>query len=266
MRSLDGTRTQAFYVAHAGLEKLTADLGDLFAANFAPTGAQINALTTTPPSLGVTWLQPDGTDGYRITFPDRRRGQPAASTMTVTSGPFQGLVGLATPYQMTSPAGWPDRIGGEPDAHAADGRDSRVSVRHLLRERPQLLRRSELQLRRPRALATRTSILASGDGSTLTLSDRVTAVGEIIRTNLSNGWDTTTNYNGTVSVITAPGAFRALARTEGSLVGTLGSATNEPTWTNLSTGTYNHNITNGRTGAQAARPADHEVRRARRSI
>ena len=45
VRYLDGTRTQSFYVAHAGLEKLTADLGDLFANNFAPTGAQINALT-----------------------------------------------------------------------------------------------------------------------------------------------------------------------------------------------------------------------------
>ena len=45
VRSLDGTRTQSFYAAHAGLEKLTADLGDLFANNFAPTGAQINALT-----------------------------------------------------------------------------------------------------------------------------------------------------------------------------------------------------------------------------
>src|SRR5207342_638376 len=29
-----------------------------------------------------------------------------------------------------------------------------------------------------------------------------------------------------------------------------GSAQNEPTWTNLSTGTYNHNIMNGRTGAK----------------
>ncbi len=61
VRSLDGTRTQAFYVAHAGLEKLTADLGDLFSVNFAPTGAQVNALTTTPPSLGATWQRPDGT-------------------------------------------------------------------------------------------------------------------------------------------------------------------------------------------------------------
>src|SRR6476620_2328433 len=60
VRSLDGTRTQAFYVAHAGLERLTSDLGDLFETNYAPTGAQINALTATTPGLGATWLEPDG--------------------------------------------------------------------------------------------------------------------------------------------------------------------------------------------------------------
>jgi hypothetical protein len=93
--------------------------------------------------------------------------------------------------------------------------------------------------------------LAEGDGDTLTMSNPVTAVGEVIRTNLNNGWATSTNYNGTVNVITAPGVYRALARDEGSLVGTLGSAQNNPTWTNLSIGTYNGNIRNGRTGAVA---------------
>ena len=33
-------------------------------------------------------------------------------------------------------------------------------------------------------------------------------------------------------------------------MGTIGSAQNEPTWTNLSVGTYNGNIRNGRTGAR----------------
>ena len=102
--------------------------------------------------------------------------------------------------------------------------------------------------------------LAEGPGATLTLADRVTAVGEIIRTTLANGNPSATNHSGTVSAITAPNSFRSLAMAEGSLTGGLGTAQNEPTWTNLSTGTYNHNIMNGRTGRQAARPADHELR------
>src|SRR6187401_996258 len=76
VRSLDSTRTQSFYSAHAGLEKLTADLGDLFSANFAPTAAQINALMATPPPIGVTWQEPDGSNGYRINYPTDAGGNP----------------------------------------------------------------------------------------------------------------------------------------------------------------------------------------------
>ncbi|MGA8222732.1 MAG: hypothetical protein WB780_13855, partial [Candidatus Acidiferrales bacterium] len=77
-----------------------------------------------------------------------------------------------------------------------------------------------------------------------TLADKVTAVGEVIRTNLSNGFATAGNYTGTVDILTAPGNFRAMAFTEGSLQGTLGSAANAG-WTNISTGTYNGYIRDG---------------------
>jgi hypothetical protein len=87
-------------------------------------------------------------------------------------------------------------------------------------------------------------------GSTLTLADRVSAVGEIVRTELANGWDTNVNYTGNVRAATAPNAFRNLARSEGSVVAGPTSAPNEPTWTGLSTGTYNSNVINGRTGAR----------------
>ena len=89
--------------------------------------------------------------------------------------------------------------------------------------------------------------LASGSG--LILSDRVTAVGEVIRAFMMNGY-TTSNRTGNVDILTSPGSYRDLEITEGSLVGFLGSAANEPLWTNLSTGSYNYNITNGSTGAK----------------
>ena len=83
------------------------------------------------------------------------------------------------------------------------------------------------------------------------MSDRITAVGDVIRTNLSNGWDTNTNYTGNVSVIrSAPATFRNLARDEGSLVTNNPAVQNEPVWTSLSVGTYASNIRNGRTGAR----------------
>src|ERR1700704_3382712 len=50
-RFIDRDRGQAFYAASAGIEKLTADLGNLFLENVAPTAAQVKALTDVPPVI-----------------------------------------------------------------------------------------------------------------------------------------------------------------------------------------------------------------------
>ena len=250
VRELDSTRTQSFYAVHAGLEQLTADLGDLFAANVAPTAAQINALTANAPAnVGVTWENPDGTNGYQITFPVDAGGNAQATIMTVQNGPFSGLVGLATPYTMSATGRLRDR--------------SESSLTRTLQTvaipvfQFGIFSENDLNFFAGpnfnfggRVHSNANLYVAQGNGTTLTLSDRVTVVGELIRTNLANGWDTNTNYTGTVRAITAPGAFRNLTRTEGSLTGTIGSGVNEPTWTNLSTGAYNSNVMNGRTGAR----------------
>ncbi|MCC7008876.1 MAG: pilus assembly PilX N-terminal domain-containing protein [Acidobacteria bacterium] len=249
VRALDSTRTQAFYASHAGLEQLTADLGDLFSGNFAPTAAQINALTLNPPDLGVAWQEPGGGNGYRITFPAGAGGNPAAATMTVMSGPFQGLIGLATPYRLSSTARLPDR------SEATLTRTLQTVAIPVFQFG--IFSENDLSFFAGpnfnfggRVHTNANLFVAEGNGNTLTLADRVTAVGEIVRTHLSNGWATSVNYTGNVSVIRAPGVFRNLAANEGSLVGTIGTARNEPTWTNLSTGTYNHNIATGNTGAK----------------
>jgi hypothetical protein len=249
VRSLDGTRTQSFYAAHAGLERLTSDLGDLFRTNFAPTGAQVNAIAAGGPALGVQWLEPDGSDGYTITFPQDGSGNPLTAVSTVNSGPFQGLVGLATQYQMRVTARLPDR--------------SEASLTRALQTvaipvfQFGIFSENDLSFFAGpnfnfggRVHTNENLFLAQGNGTTLTLADRVTAVGEIVRTNLSNGWPNGTNYTGTVRAITAPATFRNLGMGEGSLVGTIGSSLNDPTWTNLSESTYNFNIRNGRTGAR----------------
>ena len=247
---VDREQNRAFYGALAGLEQLTANLGTLFDSNYAPTVAQINALATTPPSISnIAFVSPGGGSGYQISFPQDAQGRPRADTRTIPSGPYEGLVGLLTPYTMTATARTPS---------SAEVRMQR-SLQTVAVPVFQFGIFSETDLSffagpnfdfGGRVHTNGNLYLAEGNGNTVTLRDRVTAVGEIIRTNLSNGWDTNTNYTGTVSVARAPGAFRSLARSEGSLVGTIGSAANDPTWTNLSIGTYNGNIRNGRTGAR----------------
>ncbi len=112
---------------------------------------------------------------------------------------------------------------------------------------------------------TNQNLYLKQDGTALlTLSDRVTAVGEVIRARLANGQQT---HNGRVRVTLAPGTnnYRdlgingansgssqncQLAACEGSVVDGPGSALNEPLWTNVSVGKYNRTIMNGRTGAR----------------
>ena len=249
LRGVDRTRTQAFYGAHGALELLTADLGNLFATRFAPTGDEILALTDELPEIdGVALTAPDGSPGYAIAFDADDDGNPSSDDRTITSGPFQGFIGLVTPYRLSVVARTPD--------------GAEVELRRTLNTVSipvfQFGTFSETDLSffagpnfdfGGRVHTNGSLFLASGSGSTLTLADRVTAIGEVVRTNLSNGWATATNYTGTVRALTAPGVYRNLATSEGSLVGTLGSAQNEPTWTNLSVGTYNGYIRNGRTGA-----------------
>src|SRR5208337_2221050 len=92
--------------------------------------------------------------------------------------------------------------------------------------------------------------LAEGNGDTLTMSDKVDAYKDVIRTNLENGWAVTTGYTGTVQITTQPGGsnYRALKTSEGSLTGTIGSSA-DANWPTISTGNapadYNSNLVNG---------------------
>jgi hypothetical protein len=253
--SADRDQTQAYAVAHAGLEKLTSDLADLFRTDFAPTAGQVNALTASPPSLpGFGYLAPDGGSGYTITFTPDANGNPAPADVNGTaipSGPFQGFRGIITPYDITVTARSSNALGAE------------VRLRRTLQTvaipvfQFGIFSENDLSFFAGpdfnfggRVHTNQNLFVAEGDGNDLTLSDRVTAVGEVIRTHLSNGWPTTSSYNGNVRVLRAPNTYRNLARNEGSLVGTLGSGQNEPKWTSLSVGTYSSYIRNGRTGAR----------------
>ena len=251
---LDRDQTQAYAAAHAGLEQLTSDLSGVFTQDFSPDAARIATLTATPPTLtGFTFTDPGGASGYRINFTPDVNGNPApenAAGSTISAGPYQGFRGIITPYDIIVTAR--SRGGAE------------VRMRRTLQTvavpvfQFGLFSENDLSFFAGpnfnfggRVHSNANVFLAAGNGNTLTLADRVTAVGEVIRTNLSNGWDTNTNYTGTVQVIkTAPSTYRSLARNEGSLVTNDPNVQNEPAWTSLSVGTYASNIRNGRTGAR----------------
>ena len=247
-RALSGSRTQAFYAAHAGLEQLTSDLGDLFSSNFAASCTDVDALVADPPELaGVTWEEPDGGSGYQIVY-TCDDGAPVAENKIITSGPFQGFVGLATDYNM------------EVTARQLDGSEASLerSLQTVAIPVFQFGMFSETDLSFFAGPAfnfggrvhTNGNLFLAADPGPLTLSDRVTVVGEVVRAELSNQLSTASSHSGETRILTSPGATRALLRTEGSVTGGATTGWNEPTWTNRSTGTYNSYIINGRTGAR----------------
>jgi hypothetical protein len=249
---VNGNEQFAFYGAEAGMEKLTADLGTLFQNDSAPSGAQVNALqqaADVPQISGIQYVQPGGTLGYQISFPQDGNGNPVAQNHTILSGPYAGMVGLLTPFTLTVTAR--TTTGG-----------SEVKLQRYVQTvgipvfQFGMFSQTDLSFFAGpnfnfggRVHTNGNLFLAEGDGNTLTLGDKVTAVGDIIRTNLSNGWLTTGGYNGAVNVATAPGTYRALAMTEGSLTGTLGSPQN-PNWPTISLSNYNGYIRNSLTGAK----------------
>ncbi len=265
---IDRDQSQAYAAAHAGLEKLTSDLATLFEGNFAPTSAAINTLATRPPAIpGFNFIAPGGAagSGYAITYPTDAQGNPAPVSPNgtpITAGVYQGFNGIITQYTLTSTA----RSTGNAEVRLRRVLET-VSVPVF-----QFGMFSETDLSffagpnfafGGRVHTNGNLFVAEGGANTLTLSDRVTVAGEVIRRELSNGYSSRTNagYTGTVSLITAPGVFRNMGLDEGSVKDGLGApisgyplVLNElpinPGWTSISTGTYKSNIVSSRTGGK----------------
>jgi hypothetical protein len=262
LRSGDHDSTRAFYGAHGALEKLTADLGNLFLSDFSPNADQIDELTGASPEFErIAFAEDaDGNPGYRINVEDLDgdgsafdvNGNPETEEDDIESGPFQGLRALSSTYILTAVA----RAENGPRAGSEVHLERKVNTVSIPLFQFGIFSETDLSLFAGPAFdfggrihSNGNLFIAAGTGP-LTVRDRVTVVGELVRSHLSNGWDTNTNYNGAVSVIRAAGVFRNLEKTEGSLLNTIGSAQNEPTWTNTSIGTYNGYLRNGRTGAR----------------
>ncbi|MEO8257645.1 MAG: hypothetical protein ABI868_09910 [Acidobacteriota bacterium] len=287
-RFLDRDRGQSFYAAAGAIEKLTSDLGKLFFSNIAPTATEVTLLTSTaykptiagvsytsasnPTGLPASQLSPYhcatagkfvkkvGGNGYTIMFCANVAGNPTLSDnpMTIKTGPFEGLMAYQTPYQL------------DVTARSATGGEV-----HLIRTMEavaipvfQFGMYSDVDLSffagpdfdfGGRVHTNGNLFLAQGDGAMLTMRDKVTAVKEVVREFLQNGVsiDTPSAHAGTVSIAKGPGCAsplnlncRSLARDEGSVIGDLGSAINDPTFHDLSVSDYNLWLRNGRTGAK----------------
>jgi Tfp pilus assembly protein PilX len=249
----------AFYGAEAGMEQMTANLGDLFAQTYSPTIAQINAVAVNPPLLpNISYLTSNGASGYTISpAAVDSYGNPTPTISTIKSGTYAGMTAMLTEYTMYV------------NARTTAGREVKLQRTIQTVGIPMfqfgIFSQTDLGFFAGpdfnfggRTHTNGNLFLAEGDNQTLTMSDKVDAYKDVIRTNLENGWGVTSGYTGTVQITTQPGGtnYRTLKTSEGSLTGTIGSSA-DANWPTISTGTaptdYNSNLVNG---AGSAYPQD----------
>jgi hypothetical protein len=255
----DRDQSQAYAAAHAGLEKLTTQLAQLFEADFSPNAAQISTASATAPSIyGFNFTGPGGGSGYKVDFiadpcatcPNKGNPMPSPSN-DITTGPFAGLKGLITPYTLTVTA----RSGGGGSEVRLRREVQTVAVPvfqfGVFGERSLSFHAGNDMEFAGRVHTNGHLFLAAGGGAITTFHEKLTAVGEVIRAELENQNPITdSGHTGTVKIPTVVGSsYRNLAASEGSRVGGPTSSAVSG-WKNLSEAIYKTNVRNTMTGAK----------------
>src|SRR6266446_5352228 len=93
----DLQRTQTFYAADAGLEKMTNDFSKLFTKTANPTNAQLSNIASSYPTELTN-------EGFSFNQSLSLDATANSGTVTIPNGAFSGLYANITPYVLTSTA------------------------------------------------------------------------------------------------------------------------------------------------------------------
>src|SRR5271163_4619304 len=266
----NSSRALAFYGAEAGMENMTTDVAQQFATSGSLTAANVTTITSTPPTglTGVTYVNSSGASTYNLTFIADAFGNPATTNATILPpSPYAGMQGLITPFTMT--------VAAQNSSSGAEVKLTRqVQVVAIPVFQFGIYSDSDLSFFNGPSFGfggrTHTNgnlWLTPNQGPTF-LGDKVTVVGQVIRTNLENGFAVTgagATYGGDVSIALSPdptmtgepggapytnASWRALAIGEGSVTGNsvygaVSTALNNPYWTGTVIPAYNGQLQNG---------------------
>ena len=251
--SSDHDNTMAFYGAEGALENMSAQVAGLFAHTASPTPAQLDALQAQPPSItnvsfpAVSSTYPNG--GYFVGYTPNGSGGISSTNETIGgTGPLAGLQGTITPLTLTAIAEAPNNTEVKLVREVQEVAVPIFEFGIFSNGDLSFFAGPDFQFG-GRVATNGNLFLAEGSGSTLTFPAKVTAFGDVIRTQLANGHSTSSGYPGTVDIVTTPGNYRAMAQTEGSLTGGPGSGAN-PNWKTISLNDYNGNVETSATGVK----------------
>src|ERR1700739_369368 len=189
----------AYYGAESGMEKLTADLSQLYAQSISPTNAQIQNLVNFPPTQsmvqGMNYVE-------TITYPLDANGNPASNWNTVSAGANQGLDAEIIPMSMqviaTRPTGASVNMTRKVEVALIPVFQFGVFCGYDCSYFPG-----------PNfgfgGRVHKNGNLFLADGANLTFNDKIAAYSQVVMDQLENGHPTSSGYGGTVYVSTAAG-------------------------------------------------------------
>ncbi len=249
-------RETAFYGAEGGMEKLTADVGNVFAVKGAITGADLTTPpVTVPPAIpGIQYLDSTGASTYTVTC-NGCPGAPVSTNATILPpSPYAGMQGLITPFTLTVAA------------QTGTGSEVKLQRQIQLVSIPVfqfgIFSNTDLSFFNGPPfdfggrVHTNGNLWLAANAGPLYLGDRVTVSGQVVRSNLENGYpggggtiaDGGT-YGGTVNISTTPlpippnptrppyvaAQWTAVGATQGSVLGptvygAVPPTSNNPAW------------------------------------
>jgi type IV pilus assembly PilX-like protein len=201
------SREIAFYGAEAGMEKMTTDVANQFALKGSLGAADVAAIEALVPTTlpGIQYVNGAGNSTYTMQFVPDATGNPKASNATILPpSPYSGMQGLITPFTLTVAA-----------QNTSTGSEVKLQRQVQLVAIPVfqfgIFSNSDVAFFNgpPFGFGGRThtngNLWLSPNAGPLYLGDKVTAVGQIIRTNLENGYLVNGgNYTGNVTIATSP--------------------------------------------------------------
>jgi len=189
----------AFHSAEGGIEKMASDLSSVFHNAQSPSASDICSVSSLQPSMvGVTWKN------YSVAPASGCTGTLTAHWGQISSGPNQGLWAQIIPVNMLATAAL---SGGQEVSMIRNAQVALIPVFQFgVFSESDLSFFSGPNFNMAGPVHTNADIYPFvGSGSTLTFHNQVSAYGNVIRTQLANGFSATTNYNGTVNVPTTAG-------------------------------------------------------------
>jgi PilX N-terminal len=266
----NSSRELAFYGAEAGMEKMTTDVAQQFATSGSLTAANVATITAQPPTglTGITYVNGAGASTYNLTYIPDGAGNPATNNATILPpSPYAGMQGLITPFTMT--------VASQNSATGSEVKLTRqVQVVAIPVFQFGIYSDSDLSFFNGPSFGfggrthTNGNLWLAPNQGPLFMGDKVTVVGQVIRTNLENGYavaNAGATYGGNVSIATAPDptmanepggapytntSWRELGFGEGSVTGNsvygaVSTSLNNPTWTGTVVPAYKGQLQNG---------------------